>query len=303
MINYVNFQFNSEDLESLMRRQMNSKTLFMLLVLIVSGLHAINAKAEQKPLVFIVNSFQSKAVIQARYQPLIDYLQQHINHPIVLDIPRTYQHGLDMLKNGDADIAELGPSPFIRLKQHAPNAVNILATMESNDQSYFHGVIVVRKDASYSTIGQLQNAAFAFGSPLSTLSFFYPAYMLLEQGIGPQQLKSYTYLQQHDIVAEHVIMGRQDAGGIKDSVAQKYQKYLRVIATTPAIKGHAIVVNSAMSSKLQSALRQALIEIKAPQILHNIRPSLSGFTNADNTAYKEIERIMQRVETEYPNER
>lgn len=282
---------------------MNTELIFRkggaITALVIALFFAIAGQANQKPLVWIVNSIESEEVIQARYQPLLQYLQNHLHRDIVLKVPRNYQYGLRMLETGAADMGVLGPSPFLLLKNRSPQAVNILVTMQSQNKPFFYGVVVVRKDAPYQQLLDLKGTRFAYGSPLSTLSFYYPAYMLLKAGVGIENLQSYTHLQRHDVVAEHVIMGRQDAGGIKESVANKYSQYLRVIAKTPPLIDHAIVLRKGSSVELETRLRQALLDLKDNKVLNSVKPGLSGFIEANNDVYDSLQSVMQAVQEEY----
>ncbi len=100
-------------------------------------------------------------------------------------------------------------------------------------------------------------------------------------------------------MAEHVIMGRKDVGGIKESVARKYEKYLRVISKTPSIRDHAVVVSQTLSEEKQQRIKKALLELKQPNVLRSVKPSLTGFLEANNDVYDDLVGVMHQVDEVY----
>ena len=276
--------------------------------LLFSGLlHAEPQQAEKPskaltssaPLVWVVNSIEASDIVALRYQPLVNYLSKAIHKEIVFRVPRNYEHGNEMLLEGSADIAILGPAPFLKLRALDEQAVEVLVSKENNNTPNFYGAIVTRKNSNLKTVADCLQKTFAFGSQDSTLAFYMPANQLLDAGIKPNDLKSYVHLQSHDAVAEYVIMGRADAGGVKQSVAKKYSQYLNVIDVSPPIRDHAFVARSSLPAELKQQIKQALLSLKDKSILQSVKPSLTGFIPADNQAYDSFKSIMHRVDQAY----
>lgn len=283
--------------------------LSMLLAMLCSPLAWAHSSAEQgaavgvnsalPALTWMVNSIESPEVVYARYAPLIDYLSAEVGRDIEMVVPRSYEHGNELISAGQIDVAILGPAPYVTLKRASPGAAKVLLSMETNHTPYFYGAIVVRKDSAIQSVSELSGKRFGFGNRTSTLSFYLPAFLLLEAGVTPQDLKQFTHLQRHDVVAEHVIMGRQDAGGIKSSVANKYSRYLRVLKKTSAIRDHALVVSSGMDVALQQRIKSSLLSLKDAKVLQSVKPSLTGFIPAQSRDYVEVEKIMEQVDKAY----
>ncbi|MEA1990321.1 MAG: PhnD/SsuA/transferrin family substrate-binding protein [Pseudomonadota bacterium] len=270
-----------------------------LLIILVLGFFVKESVAQQKPLLWLVNSIEAPEIIEKRYQPLIRYLSNELSFDIKFKVSRSYQHGQELFQTGEADIGVLGPSPYLKLMQAAPNSVDLLATMENNYTPSFYGVIVTRKDAHTLSLSGLKDTHFAFGPPTSTLAFYSPAHLLLQEGIQPADLKSYTHLSRHDLVAEHVIMGRQDAGGLKASVAEKYSQYLKIIAKGAPIRDHAVVIKKSLPIELKHKVQRLLLALNDATILSSIKPSLTGFLAADESVYNELLPVMEQVDDAY----
>jgi len=72
--------------------------------------------------------------------------------------------------------------------------------------------IVVRSDSPIRSIRELKGRTMAFGSPHSTSGNLIPRYLLWDNGVPIQRLKSYANLQHHDAVAKAILKGQFDAG-------------------------------------------------------------------------------------------
>ncbi len=255
--------------------------------------------AAQKPLVFVTSSIESASVLKKRYQPLMNYLSNQTHQPIILKVSRNYDHTIELLASGQADLSFLGPSPFVEMQAQHPGKVEIAAAITTHDKPFFHSVIVTRKDSRYNSIKDLYGKTFAFGSPRSTASFYYPAAMLKQHGITPEQLKDFSYLGRHDVVAKHVIMGRADAGGIKLNIAEKYSKYLKVIATSDPIYDHVIVVQTQLPESLKQQIKTSLLQLKDPQILNSFKKGTTAFVERDASVFEGLKPMMDEIDQLY----
>jgi phosphonate transport system substrate-binding protein len=233
-------------------------------------------------------------IMKEKMQPLIAYLEKETGHTIVFSSGRNYNDTIEKFVDGSYDIGYIGPAPYVLATQKT-DKLQILAGLESNHSPYFHSAIVVKKNSDIRSLTQLQNKDFAFGSRHSTLSYYLPMSMLIEANMH-DKLKHIHFLGRHDRVAEYVIMGRYDAGSVKESVAAKYAKYLDVIAKSEPIYDFCIVANTGMNAELRQKITQSLLKLKEKTILSAIKESATGFTKRLDSDYDNLRYIMKKVE-------
>ena len=235
-------------------------------------------------------------IMKKKMSPLLKYLEKKTGHTIIFHSGRNYDNTIEKFVDGSYDFGYIGPAPYVLATRKSDN-LHILAGLETNNSPYFHSTIVIKKGSSITSLEQLKDKTFAFGSPQSTLSYYVPMSMLLQNGIT-HELKSSYFLGRHDRVAEYVIMGRYDAGGVKEEVAKLYKKYLDIIAISEPIYDFCIVANSKMDSALQEKIKQALLSLKDKKILSSIKKSASGFSLRKDSDYDNLRLIMKEVESQ-----
>ncbi len=234
-------------------------------------------------------------IVKKHFQPLLDYLGKNLNKKVVFATGLDYDDTIDKFVNGTFDMGYIGPSPYVLATRKNKNALKLIAGIETNNEPYFYAIIVARKDSNITKLEDLKGKRFAFGSRRSTLSFYLPFYMLEKKGVI-DKLKYYDILGRHDIVAKNVIMGNYDAGGIKESVANKYQKYLKRVAVSEPIVDFAIVVHSSMNSHLATKIQQLLFSLKDKKILNSIKKGMTGFGPRKDSDYDKLREIMNIVD-------
>ncbi|MBU1993971.1 phosphate/phosphite/phosphonate ABC transporter substrate-binding protein [bacterium] len=227
-------------------------------------------------------------------QPLLVYLENVTGKTIEFQTGYDYKDTINKFADGTFDFGYIGPSPYILAKEINPHALKILAGIKNKEGEYFQSVIVSKKGSSLVKLSDLKNRSFAFGSPNSTLSYYIPMDMLLQNGVL-KELKRYDFLGRHDKVAQYVIMGKYDAGAIKHSVADEYSRYLQVIEKSKPFADFMIVANTAMDKDLTKKIQNALLELKDPDILRSMKSSAIGFELRQESDYDELKRIMQNV--------
>jgi phosphonate transport system substrate-binding protein len=234
-------------------------------------------------------------IVKKHFQPLLDYLSEKLDKKVIFATGLNYDDTIDKFVKGIFDLGYIGPSPYILATRKDKNALKLLAGVETNNEPYFYAIIVARKDSNISKLEDLAGKRFAFGSRRSTLSFYLPFYMLEKRGLI-EKLKYYDILGRHDIVAKNVIMGNYDAGGIKESVANKYQRYLKRVAVSEPIVDFAIVAHRSMDSNLSKEIQKILFELKDKKILNSIKKGMTGFGPRKDSDYDKLREIMNIVD-------
>ncbi len=249
----------------------------------------------QSPLVFAVHPYLPALEIKQRFSLLIAYLSRQLQRDITLHIASDYQTHLQNIISNKVDFAFIGPALYVQLTQRFPQyPIYLLAKLQIGDHAYFQGKIVVTMKSPYKTLQDLQNKRFAFGDKNSTMSHLVPRSMLQQAGI---QLHIQHFLGSHNNVALAVLLGKYDAGAIKDEVFRLYQaRGLRAIATTPKISEHLFIATPRLSQKNRQHLKQSLLNLShkkyAASILKYIKPHLSALVAVQNSDYDNLRTLL-----------
>lgn len=258
------------------------------LALFLSLLPAGNVRADIK---FGTLSIIHPYELETQLKPFVNFLSDQLQEDVQLQIGRNYQETLEKLEEGVLDIGLIGPAPYVKIMED----VELIATMETRGKPFFRSVIVVREDSDIHYLSDLKGRRFAFGSPESTLSFYVPAYILMNNNIL-SSLSEYGFLNKHDRVAKNVVIGKYDAGAMKESVYREYGQYLRAIYTSKEYFDFVVVARKGLGKEKKTLLQNALLELDDETILHSLKPGATGFIVGDVKNYDEIRAITDDID-------
>ncbi|MCG6968714.1 MAG: phosphate/phosphite/phosphonate ABC transporter substrate-binding protein [Gammaproteobacteria bacterium] len=269
----------------------------LLMVLCLSM--AASTAAEKNDLTICVHPYSSSSVLYRAFSPLAKYLSEKIGQPFSVHIAADYQAHIKTVGTDKRGIGYMGPASYVKLvSDYGPK--RILGRQAIKGKPSFQGKIIARKDSSINNLADLAGKRFAFGDPNSTMSHLVPRYMLIEAGLGVEDLADYKFLGNHVNVALGVLSGDFDAGAVKEAVFYKYeQRGLKAIATTPALSEHLFVVSDKLSDELTNQIRDALLHAHESEqglrALHAIKPSISAFVPAVDSDYDNLRSILSTL--------
>lgn len=259
-------------------------------------------------LTFIVHPYDNPSRLIARFSPLTSYLEEQLQKPVELVIARSYVDQIQRISNGQADLAYMGPTPYLRaqdhyLKQSGDKLIPIAAEVKQGVASY-HSVIVVREDAPIADLNGLINKTLAFGAPHSFSSHYVPRIMIGNAGINFSHLKDFAFLGRHERVALSVLHGDFDAGGLNQQVAKQYQQRnpgLKIIATSPPLPPHLIIARPGFPEGTIHSLSHALLTPPADSKSYTPAMRALGegtvFSSPDMTRFERARRVIAAVES------
>ncbi len=263
------------------------KTLFLILL--------IKTSIFSQTLSFGAISTVDKSIMEKKLKPIISYISKTIKQPIKFQTGFDYLDTIEKFKLKKYDLGFIGPAPFLLAMQNTDKPLQIIVGLNTKNNGYFHSVIIVKNTSSIKSLEDLKGKSFAFGSPQSTLSYFMPMYLLKKQNLD-KKLSNIVFLGKHDRVAKYIIMGKYDAGGIKQSVANKYKKYIKIIAKTQDVPDFIIVASTNMPKQTVQKIREALLKPEAQKLAKFIKPSATGFIKREEKDYDILKNIMLYVD-------
>ncbi|NTV95393.1 MAG: PhnD/SsuA/transferrin family substrate-binding protein [Thiobacillus sp.] len=208
-----------------------------LLVWLVLGLStsaaAVAAQATeagaQAPIKFAVLAFRPKPETMARWQPLVDYLNDaNIGRRFILE-PLTYPEMQAAVKAHQVGVVLTQPANYIQLA-HGEGLYSPLATMIGKEGELplasFGGVILTRSDRQdIRGIGDLRGKRVAASETESLGGYLMQAFELLQSDIRlPEDARVITTGVPHDKAVYEVLAGRADAAFVRTGVIEAMQR-------------------------------------------------------------------------------
>ena len=226
------------------------------------------------------------------YVPLLSYLEQETGYQFKVHVTNVNSSVVDELGQGKIQMAAIGTLGYLQAREEYGVLITVRGLNLENEDKY-RAAIVARPNSSIETINDINGRTFAFGDPTSTQGHLIPMMMLSQKGIELNSLNYYQYYSSHSEVANAVMSGRFDAGGMQDTLAQSLesQGLLKIVAVSEEFPSSGIAfapdVNKEQIAKITEALLNFEPKGKDSANLYHWDSSEmpNGFTNAGDEDY------------------
>lgn len=269
---------------------MKVKAFLMALVLFYGIFLGAN---EPKKLIFAPLPTSDAQSIFQTFSPMVNYLEKTLHVKIEFHFSQSYAEFLTSLKNGEIDLAYIGPLPYVELRNTYPFVEPLVFFNESNGKPFYTCSLIAWGDA-YVPLSKLNSYhSFALTDPLSTCGYLAVWGFLNETGHNLDD-QPFEYIGNHDSVALSVVKGRFDYGGVKSDIASKYAHLgIEVVAQTQPIPAFALIAETQrVSFELRQALAKVLIGVPLKERLEWGKTIKHGCSLAEDKAFDSM-RIMQ----------
>lgn len=224
---------------------------------------------------------------RARYQPFGDYLETELGVEVELFVASNYAGVVTALASDQLDVAYLGGLTYLQAQEQIKLEPLVTEEDRETGTSRYISAIIVRSDSAAQDVDDLlgQEASFAFGDVSSTSSSLYPRIMLVEAGAecSVQELDSCPPLSEisftggHDAVAQAVLAGQVDAGGLERRILNRLisdgavpEGELRIVEEAE-VEGYPWVARLALGEETLETITEAFLDIEDPELLDLLR--------------------------------
>ena len=263
------------------------------------GVLACAQVAVAETLYFAPLPMQQPEEVVKQFKPMLAYLERQLGVTIEVKYSSSYEDILAKFQKGQLDLAYLGPLPYVTLKEQYTAAQPVVHFLEKSGKATYTCALV-------SAGGNVPNGAkgkkFALTQPLSTCGYLSTDGLLNKSNTSLEQNK-YKYLGKHDAVAEAVVGGDFEFGGLKTAIAKKYEHLgLKVLAETAPLPSFALIVNAQrVSPSRVEAFRQALLRLKADGVDKSAMADWGddlkyGSTEAKDADYDAVRQLRRRAD-------
>ena len=269
----------------------------------LSNLQSVPAAAPSEiiPLRISVAAVISPRGTAESYQPLMDYLSQHLNRPVELVQRRTYAETNQLVQDGEVDIAFVCTSAYVN--GHDSFGMEIIAAPQVHDAPVYYSLLIVPSSSAAQSMDDLRGKVFAFTDPISHTGRVYPTYLVRQSGSTPEEFFARTFFTyNHDNAIRAVAEGLADGAAV-DSLVYEFAlerdpslaDSVRIIHESPPFASPPIVVNPDIRPQLRATLQDILFNMdKDPEGQHVLQTmGIERFVSIDDSAYDGIREIME----------
>jgi phosphate/phosphite/phosphonate ABC transporter binding protein len=221
------------------------------------------------------------------FAPLCKYLSEKLGKQVVFKVESSYDKVTEDLKNNVVDIAALGPPMYVNA--HDSIGVEPLVKTLEKGKPYFSITLFAKSSSNCKSIADLKGKKVAVSPAPQFL------YLMETGGVKKSDLADLKVLNNQMDVIYSVLNGDCDAGGVKSSIFNKYNKNnLKEIGSYDKMPTFAYVVRKGLDDNIKSQIKDTLIQLNNPEILKPIDQSYTGFCDAKDADYQWMREVMHK---------
>jgi phosphonate transport system substrate-binding protein len=224
----------------------------------VSLLFCVAAHGEQlrAQYTLAVVPYQLPLATHRDWQPIAERLSLRLGVPVRLRVYHTFASFEAELLQGAPDFAFV--NPYHQVMAHRRHGY-VPLVRSSNE---LRGILVVPRDSQIQSVAHLSGSAIVFPSPNAFAASLYMRALL----VGHERVRFTTsYLDSHNDVYRHVIMGHAEAGGgTRVTLAREspeVQAKLRILYETPPTVSHPLSAHPRVSPATRDTVIAAILEL------------------------------------------
>lgn len=216
--------------------------------------------AQDRSYILAVVPYQLPLTVHKNWSPLAERLSQRLGARVELKVYRTFSHFEEDLLRGVPDLAFMNPYHLVMARK----AQGYIPLVRSGRA--LSGILVVRRDSPIKTVADLDGKTIGFPDPNAFAASLYLRALLTER-LGIRFAP--VYLDSHNEVYRHVIMGEVDAGGgIPHTLEQELavvREQLRVVYATPESPPHPLSAHPRVPAAVRQAVLKAILDMSAEE--------------------------------------
>nr|WP_320189937.1 phosphate/phosphite/phosphonate ABC transporter substrate-binding protein [uncultured Desulfobacter sp.] len=250
---------------------------------------------------FAVHPLYNPARLVEAYQPMINYLNRHLDDDKIL-LEASWDYADYEAKFKEERISFLLPNPWQTL-QGIKNGFEVIAM--AGDARDFKGIFIVRKDSPIKTPLDLKGKSVCYPAPTALAACIMPQFFLYRSGldihtdienhyVGSQESSIMNvWLKQHPVAATWPPPWRDFQKNFPEKAAQ-----LKVIWETPHLMNNSVMARKSLPPALKLRVRELLVSLHGSlggtAILNAMETR--RFHKADNESYEMVKSYIETFE-------
>lgn len=238
------------------------------------------------------------------YRQFLDYIGEKLGMHVDLIDRENYDEINSLMKSEDVDAAFVCSGPYVA--GHKEFGMELLVAPQAYGETVYYSYIIVHKDSSIKSFGELRGKRFAFTDPKSNTGKLVPTYMLAKMNETPDTFfEKYIFTQSHDKAIKAVAQRIVDGAAV-DSLIWEYANRTnpeftsktKIIKKSPPYGIPPVTVRRGLNPELKEKLRQIFLnaykEEKGREILKGMM--IDKFVLINDRAYDSIREMKSWVE-------
>ncbi len=212
-----------------------------------------------------------------KFQPLIDYLNAHINsadYTFRATAASSLGHVIDFFNNGKIDILIDSPFPIYTVQEKAN--LNVILRRWKKGVKEYYSVVFVKKDSGINSVNDLEGRIIAFEDGFSTASYALPKASLHKQKLDLAYQKSpadlvpadkigFVFSEDDENTIVWVLQGKVAAGAMNHIAFEKLAgtqiSELKIIHKTITVPRHLVACRRDLDPSILQPLTNALLSM------------------------------------------
>lgn len=274
-----------------------------LLLFILTSIATADSKKQTK-IIFGIIPIENQKIMFSHFLPLRKYLSDQTGLNISLKIGKNYTDIMDKMGKKEIHMAFMTPTAYPLSAHKYPKAqIQPVIRFLKAGQSTYKSCIITHIDNPAETLADLRGKSFAFGSKISTSSHLIPRHMLLKAKIdADKDLSGYKYFGSHSNVANAVIHKTFYAGGVEQSIADKYidKGLIKIIACSDPLPQFPICINNEITEQNKEKIIKALLKLNDGSVLSKavltaINKTFTGCEETKSSDYNVIRQMLNSL--------
>lgn len=199
----------------------------------------------------------------SQYLPMLKYLEKETGHKFNFHYSTSYEDLIKNFSTGKLNIIELGPLPYIKLKEKNSSAQAFLTFLNNKGEDTFTCNLLTKDKNLHSFSDITKNIKVKLSRKASTCAYFMTNYIFKKNNKSLKNFK-YEYVETDSNVLLSLLMENETVGSVNSSIAQEYSHFnFHNILSSNKLPGFAFVANTKkISDKTIKDIQNALMKLK-----------------------------------------
>lgn len=216
---------------------------------------------------------------RAKYDLLVNYLEEKLDRPIMIVQKQTYDEVNQMLKAGEVDLAFICSLSYVIGKKEG--FLEGIAAPKINGSDQYRSYVITHINSDIESFEDLEGKRFAFADPYSYSGRLAVLEMLNKRGLTTAFFDDVFYTYSHDYSVSAVARGAVDAAAVDSllfdqlvSLKNEDAMLVKVIERGTYAGTPPIVVSQKTDERLKQTIKDVILNLKKDPVGHEILKEL-----------------------------
>lgn len=205
-----------------------NKSLFRVLPvlagLLIGAYASLSAAEPPKQIRFGLLPAEDPTLMVEQFSGIAEHIGKKLGLPTSVRVSESYNALIEAMRAGHLEIVYVGGGQYLKMLELGMDVEPLVLNKDTSQRTYYKSCIITKPDSGIQTFADLKGRTFSFVTPTSTSGGVAPTYMLIKNGIDPDNdFKRKIFAGKHDASFLAVKNGKVDAGAVGDFYFWRWQ--------------------------------------------------------------------------------